>query len=230
MVDPIRRDDTWDTGDNWDRTDYAHRTAHLGPIMRVLRAVIGYLFLKLPTLKNRAGSLVARPIDNRSVSSVEVMHSISADIRNRYNFIVSNQEVFLQSELLRDLWCYALQIADGINDRVIQSDAVNLLCDLVAKDAIAGTPRLKNIAGGMGILTFDQTWNLTCDSQQLLTQEWKDALSLAQNAHHSPLSEAPASGEPPASDEALAPSEPLPLSEPPASDEALAPSEPPASE
>jgi hypothetical protein len=121
------------------------------------------------------------------------MRRISADVHNRYTFIVDNRDVLSRSELLNDAWCYAQQIGDGINDRDISSDAVNLVCDLVAKDAIAATPRLKNIAGGMGILTSDQTWNLTCDFRHLLTQEWKDALSLAQNTHLPPPSEAPAS-------------------------------------
>ena len=76
----------------------AHRTAPLGSTIRILRVVIAYLFLKLPALKNRAGSLVARPIDSRSIGPVEVMHRISADIRNRYNFIRFRSNIFLDFE------------------------------------------------------------------------------------------------------------------------------------
>ena len=191
MTDRIPSDDAWNNDDHL--TDHSDRIVHLEPILRVLRAMIEHLFLKLPTLKNRAGSLVALPVDSRCTGSAEDMRRILADIDNRYTFIVDNRDVFLQSELLRDVWNYVQQIEDGINDRDISSDAVNLVCDLVAKDAIAATPRLKNIAGGMGILTSDQTWNLTYDFRHLLTQEWKDALSLAQNTHHPPPSEAPAS-------------------------------------
>jgi hypothetical protein len=199
MVDladhPDDPDDDWDNSndgdhadptdhdDNADHADHADHDNHsLGPKLRIMRAVIGYVFLMLSTLKNKAGSLVAQPIDSRCVGPSEIINRISEDIHTRCEFIVANQDVFSQSELLRDLMRYLLQIIDGPNDHVIHSDAVILMCAIVAKDAIATTPRLKNIADGMGDLSTVDLWNLTCIYSDFLDKDWNDALRMIQHA------------------------------------------------
>jgi hypothetical protein len=144
--------------------------------------VIGYVFLMLPTLKNKAGSLVAQPIDSRCVGPSEIINRIYEDIHIRFEFIMGNQDVFSQSELLRDLMRYLLQIIDGPNGHIIHSDAVNLMGTIVAKDAIAMTPRLKNITNGMGNLSSDDLWNLTCIYSDFLDKDWNDALRMTQCA------------------------------------------------
>jgi hypothetical protein len=185
-------DDDWDNsndGDHADPTDHDdnadhadHNNRNLGPKLRIMRAVIGYIFLMLSTLKNKAGSLVAQPIDSRCVGPSEIINRIFEDIDIRFEFIMGNQDVFSQSELLRDLMRHLLQIIDGPNGHIIHADAVILMCTIVAKDAIATTPRLKNITDGMGDLSTVDLWNLTCIYSDFLDKDWNDALDMIQHA------------------------------------------------